>query len=155
MGRGRGDRVPIPNPVALGSETGTGPLSVSPEFSCGPPGAGEFSSADSRPDLLHLRVPHPSWLEEEILELLQEMGGCLCVADTDENPADEIIHTASWGYLRLHRADYPEAELEQWRDKILAQPWQQAFVFFKHEEAKGPEMAIKFRALTDARVKEN
>ena len=96
----------------------------------------------------------PSWLEVEILNLLRARGYSLCTADTDENPAQEIIHTAPWGYLRLRRSDYTAADLSQWLEKILAQPWEQTFVFFKHEaEAKGPETAIRFRELTDSRVK--
>ncbi|MFA5111652.1 MAG: DUF72 domain-containing protein [Desulfobaccales bacterium] len=95
---------------------------------------------------------HPSWLEAEILDLLRGRGYSLCSADTDENPA-EIIHTAPWGYLRLRRSDYTDADLSQWLEKIRAQQWEKAFVFFKHEEeAKGPEMAIRFREFTDQGV---
>ena len=64
-------------------------------------------------------------------------------------PTTEIISTASWGYLRLRRVDYTEAELSQWMKRILSQKWQRAFVFFKHEEeaGKGPDMAIHFHDL--------
>ncbi len=96
----------------------------------------------------------PSWLEVDILDLLRDREYSLCTADTDENPADEIIHTAPWGYLRLRRSDYTDADLSHWLEKILAQKWERAFVFFKHEEeAKGPETAMRFRELTDSRVK--
>ena len=47
----------------------------------------------------------PSWLDDEILDLLREKGCSWCVEDTDENPAKEIISTATWGYLRLRRSD--------------------------------------------------
>jgi uncharacterized protein YecE (DUF72 family) len=94
---------------------------------------------------------HPSWFAPEILELLRDHGCSLCLADTDENPVEEIISTASWGYLRLRRSKYSPAELKQWLARIKAQPWQSAFVFFKHEEeaeeAKGPEMAMHFQQL--------
>ncbi len=91
---------------------------------------------------------HPSWLEAKILDLLREKGLSLCLADTDEHPVDEIVSTAPWGYLRLRRTDYTEADLSRWLERILAQPWQQAFVFFKHEEeAKGPQTAMRFREL--------
>jgi len=94
-----------------------------------------------------------SWFKKEILELLREHGCSLCIADTDEKPADEIISTAPWGYLRLRRSDYTEAGLSQWLDRILAQNWERAFVFFKHEEeAKGPELAKRFRELAEARI---
>jgi uncharacterized protein YecE (DUF72 family) len=84
-----------------------------------------------------------------ILDLLRERGYCLCNADTDEAPAGEIVSTATWGYLRLRRSDYTEADLMQWLERIRAQKWKRAFVFFKHEgEAKGPEAAIRFRDLS-------
>jgi uncharacterized protein YecE (DUF72 family) len=91
----------------------------------------------------------PSWLDREILDLLREKGCSLCIADTDENPANEIINTASWGYLRLRRSDYTDADLSQWRKRIHSQKWERAFIFFKHEDkAKGPEMALRFKELT-------
>jgi uncharacterized protein YecE (DUF72 family) len=98
----------------------------------------------------------PSWLDDEILDLLREKGASLCIADTDENPAHEIIRTAPWGYLRLRRSDYTDADLSQWMERILSQEWERAFVFFKHEDedaAKGPEMAVRFRELIDSRSK--
>jgi uncharacterized protein YecE (DUF72 family) len=93
-----------------------------------------------------------SWLKKEILELLRAKGCSLCIADTDEKPAGEIISTADWGYLRLRRSDYTEADLSLWLERILEQKWEQAFVFFKHEEeAKGPELAKRFRELAEGR----
>ena len=94
---------------------------------------------------------HPSWLDDEILELLRGRGFSLCLADTDENPLQEIIPTAAWGYLRLRRAGYPEADLARWLAKIRAQKWEKAFVFFKHEEeAIGPALALRFRELAES-----
>lgn len=91
-----------------------------------------------------------SWLDEETLDLLRKRGCSLCVADTDEDAANEIISTASWGYLRLRRSDYTDADLSQWIERILSQRWERAFVFFKHEEeARGAEMAMRFRELTE------
>ncbi len=97
-----------------------------------------------------------SWLDDEILGLLRKKGASLCIADTDENPAHEIIPTASWGYLRLRRSEYTDADLSEWMEKILSQEWERAFVFFKHEDenpARGPEMAMRFQELIDSRVK--
>jgi uncharacterized protein YecE (DUF72 family) len=99
----------------------------------------------------------PIWLDAEILELLRRKGCSLCTADSDEHPAEEIISTAPWGYLRLRRTDYTEADLSQWLERILAQKWERAFVFFKHEEEggvpAGPEMALRFRELAASRGK--
>jgi uncharacterized protein YecE (DUF72 family) len=95
----------------------------------------------------------PSWLEDQILDLLHERGSSLCIADTDENPANEITPTAPWGYLRLRRSDYTNGELSQWLERIFSQKWERAFVFFKHEDddAEGPELAVRFRELADSR----
>jgi uncharacterized protein YecE (DUF72 family) len=95
-----------------------------------------------------------SWLDDaRILGLLREKGCSLCIADADEKPAHEIISTASWGYLRLRRSDYTDADLSLWAEKILLQKWEKAFVFFKHEgDAKGPEMAMRFQELIDSRL---
>jgi uncharacterized protein YecE (DUF72 family) len=94
-----------------------------------------------------------SWLDDEILSLLHEQGSSLCIADADENPANEIVPTAPWGYLRLRRSGYTDADLSKWLERILSQEWEKAFIFFKHEdEAKGPEMAVRFRELVDSRV---
>jgi len=93
----------------------------------------------------------PSWLDDEILGLLREKDSSLCTADADENPANDIVSTASWGYLRLRRSDYTDADLKQWLERILSQKWERAFVFFKHEDdGKGPEMAVRFRELADS-----
>jgi len=95
-----------------------------------------------------------SWFKPEILDLLRARGCSLCTADTDEKPAEEIIGTADWGYLRLRRSDYTEADLSKWLERILAQKWERAFVFFKHEEeARGPELARRFRELAEARIR--
>ncbi len=63
----------------------------------------------------------------------------------------EIVSTASWGYLRLRRFNYGEEDLLHWRERIFSQGWKKAFVFFKHEEeATGPELAMHFQGLADS-----
>ncbi|MBI5057799.1 MAG: DUF72 domain-containing protein [Nitrospirae bacterium] len=95
-----------------------------------------------------------SWFDSKILDLLRERGYSPCIADTDEDPANEIIITATWRYLRLHRSDYTDDDLSLWIERLLSQKWKKAFVFFKHEdEAKGPELAMRFRELAGSRIK--
>jgi len=95
-----------------------------------------------------------SWLGAEIADLLHKRGFSLCIADTDENPANELISTATWGYLRLRRSDYTDVDLAQWLEKIYSRKGEKAFVFFKHKEGTiGAEMAMRFRELTDSGVR--
>lgn len=57
--------------------------------------------------------------------------------------------TADWGYLRLRRPDYSDAQLKKWIKRIQQQDWRSAFVFFKHEdEGNGPRLAQRFMKLT-------
>ncbi len=93
-----------------------------------------------------------SWLDAEILDLLRKREFSLCIVDMDDSPANEIIHTAPWGYLRLRRSDYADADLSQWLKKISSQKWEEVFIFFKHEdEARGPELALSFRKLAESK----
>jgi uncharacterized protein YecE (DUF72 family) len=95
----------------------------------------------------------PSWLDAGTPNLLRERGCSWCIEDTDENPIQEIVSTAPWGYLRLRRSDYTDADLSRWAESILSQKWERTFVYFKHEdEAKGAEMAMRFQELIDART---
>ena len=88
---------------------------------------------------------HPSWFDSEIYDALRSHGCALCLADTDDGDPPPLVNTAPWGYLRLRRAGYTEAELEGWVARIGAQGWKEAFVFFKHEdEGTGPRLAARF-----------
>jgi uncharacterized protein YecE (DUF72 family) len=90
---------------------------------------------------------HPTWRDEEVLTALRDHEAALCTADSEEADADaSVVTTARWGYVRLRRPDYARSDLERWAERILAQPWERAFVFFKHEdEGAGPRLAALFR----------
>jgi len=91
-----------------------------------------------------LEFRHPSWYDEDVFTALRNHGVALCAADTDDEDA-RVVVTADWGYLRLRRAPYGEADLATWAQRVLAQPWREAFVFFKHEDAgTGPALARQF-----------
>ncbi|HVS31454.1 MAG TPA: DUF72 domain-containing protein [Thermoanaerobaculia bacterium] len=93
---------------------------------------------------------HPSWFDEEIFSILRDRDAALCAADTDEveDPGTVLVPTSSWGYLRLRRTEYTEADLAAWARRVAGQSWTDAFVFFKHEdEGKGPAFAKRFGEL--------
>lgn len=95
-----------------------------------------------------LEFRHDSWFEEEVYGLLRDHGAALCVADAEGDLDVPFAATADWGYLRLRRPDYGDADLEGWARRVRDQGWRDAFVFFKHEdEAKGPRMAERYRQL--------
>lgn len=100
---------------------------------------------------------HPSWFDDEVYAALRKQGAALCLSDMAEEdgeeapvekPAPSIVSTADWGYLRLRRCDYNEADLRAWSARIQAEAWNEAFVFFKHEdEGTGPTLALRFTEL--------
>jgi uncharacterized protein YecE (DUF72 family) len=102
--------------------------------------------AAARPETrLAFEFRHASWFEGGALDTLAARGCAWCDADTDEAPVDEIHATTDWGYLRLRREVYDDAALSEWARRVAATPWQEAFVFFKHEDAgTGPRYAAAF-----------
>jgi uncharacterized protein YecE (DUF72 family) len=91
---------------------------------------------------------HPSWFDDEVFGLLRDHRAALCVADADGDLEVPFVATADWGYLRLRRPDYSDAELKEWVKRVREQGWRDAFVFFKHEdEGKGPLMAKRYLEL--------
>jgi uncharacterized protein YecE (DUF72 family) len=89
---------------------------------------------------------HRSWHDAEVHDLLTAHGMAHVCADTDDSEADaSVVETAGWGYVRLRRPDYSDADLERWADRLRATGWSHVLVFFKHEdEGAGPRMAGRF-----------
>jgi uncharacterized protein YecE (DUF72 family) len=79
---------------------------------------------------------HESWFEDDVFDALRERDIPLCITEQPEFAAP-VVSTATWGYARLHRFDYDAAMLSEWAKRIAAQPWNEAYVFFKHDEGVG------------------
>jgi uncharacterized protein YecE (DUF72 family) len=95
-----------------------------------------------------LEFRHSSWFDDDVFGLLRHHRAALCLADAEDNLEVPFVATADWGYLRLRQAGYGAAELKAWVKRVQEQDWQDAFVFFKHEdECKGPQLAKQFMEL--------
>ena len=95
-----------------------------------------------------LEFREPSWFDEEVFSLLRSRGCALCLAETDEQPVDDLVSTAPFAYLRLRKTEYGDAELEAWAERIGRERWKDVFLFFKHEdEGLGPKFAERFLEL--------
>jgi uncharacterized protein YecE (DUF72 family) len=93
---------------------------------------------------------HLSWLEDPTFDLLRGHNVALVAVDADDEEfGSPLVPTASWGYLRLRRADYDNSSLLEWSSRIQEQPWSEAYVFLKHEEGspRGPGAAELFRTI--------
>ena len=90
---------------------------------------------------------HDSWFADETYTLLSDAGPALVHADTGADEPAEVVATASYGYLRLRRDDYDPGDVARWARIVSDQEWEDAFVFFKHEDAgAGPALAERFVA---------
>jgi uncharacterized protein YecE (DUF72 family) len=104
----------------------------------------EFLNAFPPRTRVALEFRHPSWQDDSVYETLRSNGAAWCVADTDEGEVP-LVSTADYGYLRLRRTRYDKRELRAWAERIAAQPWKSAYVYFKHEdEGLGPQFAQRF-----------
>jgi len=88
---------------------------------------------------------HASWTEDDAVQLLGERGATLCTNDEDSDDLPPLRRTSRLGYLRLRQEDYDDARLRALATEIRAAGWEQALVFFKHEDAgAGPRLAARF-----------
>ena len=93
---------------------------------------------------------HESWFVSDVYQALADHGAALVIADTGDGEAP-VVETASFGYARLRRPGYGEADLAEWAATLRRPAWRDVFVFFKHEdEGAGPRMAAGFREAWDA-----
>jgi uncharacterized protein YecE (DUF72 family) len=128
----------------LGARLGPLLFQLPPNFRKDVPRLQGFLDAmpERRPVAIEFR--HASWFDDETFQALRNQGAALCVADTGEEPVVPLVATTDWGYLRLRREDFSDADLGEWARKIRAQPWTQAYVFMKHEdEGRGPKLAAR------------
>jgi uncharacterized protein YecE (DUF72 family) len=112
----------------------------------------EFARHEVR---IALEVRHPTWLVDEVFELLARHDVALVLADR-AGRRDEVRRTASWGYVRLHegtaspRPCYGDAALRSWADRIgdTWAPADDVYVFFNNDpRACAVRNAMRFSEL--------
>ena len=87
---------------------------------------------------------HPTWFDDQVYDALRRHDCALCIAEQDDFRSP-VVATATWGYARLHRTGYQQAELDEWVRLIQSQVWDEVLVFFKHEgEESGPDAVDRF-----------
>jgi uncharacterized protein YecE (DUF72 family) len=131
-----------------------GPLlfQLPPNFKKDVPRLASFLQTISDPARVAFEFRHESWFDDDVFDCLRANACALCTADTDDDKVPtEIFSTARWGYLRLRREKYTTAQLRKWIVRIKSQPWDEAYIFFKHEDAgTGPKFAAQLLKLIDS-----
>jgi uncharacterized protein YecE (DUF72 family) len=82
---------------------------------------------------------HASWFSDDVYEALRSHDVALVAVDEDEaeGPGAPLVPTAKWGYVRMRRGEYSDDDLAAWSRRLASQPWDEAYIFVKHEEGKG------------------
>jgi uncharacterized protein YecE (DUF72 family) len=90
---------------------------------------------------------HPSWFADQTWEVLRTRGAALCIAESNDLETP-LVATAPFGYVRLRRDDYGDADLEAWAARLRGvSSWRNVHVFLKHDEAgRAPALAQRFLA---------
>ena len=85
---------------------------------------------------------HPSWINQEVSELLVARGHTLVWADTEKLDVKHWPNDGDWFYLRLRRESYDAKQLATWLQRLRDANAETAYVYFKHEdEGTAPELA--------------
>ena len=89
---------------------------------------------------------HASWRDEAVYATLERHGAAWVHADNDGGEPPEFPKTATLTYLRLRAAEYSDDLLRSWKRRCGE--FEQAFVFFKHEDGgAGPGYAKRMLGL--------
>lgn len=133
--------------AGLGDKLGPLLFQFSPFFRKNAKRLGAFLDRAGGERRIALEFRHASWEDDEIREVAREHGAALCFTDDGKEPAGDraLVPTARFGYVRLRDDRYDEAALDRFAARIREQPWDEVYVFFKHEdEGKGPDFARSF-----------
>jgi uncharacterized protein YecE (DUF72 family) len=94
-----------------------------------------------------LEFRHESWFDDEVYARLRARDVTHCISDEGEGErAVPFVATAGFGYLRLRKESYSDAELAEVTERIASQPWSEAYAYFKHEEG-APKLAARLQDL--------
>jgi uncharacterized protein YecE (DUF72 family) len=97
-----------------------------------------------------LEFRHESWFDDAVYERLSQRKVALCISDEGEGErAVPFVATADFGYLRLRKETYADAELEEVARRVRAETWSEAYAYFKHEEG-APALAARLQTLLGA-----
>jgi uncharacterized protein YecE (DUF72 family) len=142
------------NVEALGDKMGPLLFQLPPHLKADPERLQRFLDLLPEGREVAMEFRHDSWFEPPVVGMLRARRVALCFverenAEGEDDPLEVPFEaTGGFGYLRLRKDDYTDGELTGWLDRIRAQPWTTAYVYFKHEdEGAAPKLALRLMGL--------
>jgi uncharacterized protein YecE (DUF72 family) len=137
--------------AALGSRLGPLLVQLPPYLKVDVPLLADFVALIPEGTRAAVEFRSSSWFDDAVYDALSTAGVALVVSDMDDKPEPPVVRTAPFGYARLRRVAYDDAAMAAWAGRFAEAGWDDAYVFFKHEEAgTGPRFAARFRELAEA-----
>lgn len=133
------------NLAALAGRLGAVLFQLPPNLHCDLPLLQDFLAQLAPHVRCAMEFREPSWFDDAVYAALRDSGVALCAMEEEDLEA-QVVPTAKFGYFRLRRGLYGAKELQAWVDRIRAQPWEEVFVYFKHDTA-APNLAQEFVGL--------
>jgi uncharacterized protein YecE (DUF72 family) len=135
----------VSNTAVLGAKLGPYLFQLPPNLKKDLPRLQEFLACLPAGVRAAVEFRNVGWFDDEVYAALASRNVALCIAEAGEEGDTPLVATADWGYLRLRKVEYLEGDLVAWKERVSAQSWNEAFVFFKHEDAgTGPKLAARF-----------
>jgi uncharacterized protein YecE (DUF72 family) len=140
----------------LGPRLGPVLLQLPPNLPAAPDRLEETLAAFGRRCRIAVEFRHRSWLNDEVLAILDRSSSALVLADRPGARVHPIV-TGGWSYLRFHQGTrtepgYRREKLRVWADRIAALPAKQVFVYFNNDTAAAaPHDAAVLRSLLGKR----
>jgi uncharacterized protein YecE (DUF72 family) len=130
---------------ALGDKMGPLLFQLPPNFKKDVPRVEAFLSSLPSGLKVALEFRHESWFDDEVYMTLKTHRAALCIAE-GEGLTTPLVATTDWGYLRLRLGSYTGEAIAAWATRVRGQAWNEAFVYFKHDEGEAPGLANKLLA---------
>jgi uncharacterized protein YecE (DUF72 family) len=155
-----GVRLLLERTAGLGDKLGPVLFQLPPRFPVDVPRLRTFLGWIPREVRCAWEFRDPSWLIDDVLELLDE-ASCALVLPDRPGFRGPLIVTGEWSYVRFHQGsrfgpDYRRDKLRRWAERIAALPARDVWVFFNNDPGGAAVRDARFLrealARADARV---
>ena len=150
-----GVRLLLQRTAGLGDKLGPLLFQLPPRFPVDVPRLRTFLGSVPRSVRCAWEFRDPSWLIDDVFELLDEASCALVLADRPGFRGPTIV-TGGWSYVRFHQGsrlgpDYRRDKLRRWAERIAALPASDVWAFFNNDPGGAAVRDARFLRETLAR----